>query len=209
MAKINLLPHRQERRKERREAFYFTCIVVAAVAAFLVFVWNSRLSSQIEEQHAKNTYIEAEVKKMDDDIKVISDLQKRKDELLSRMSVIQDLQGRRPVIVRIFDELVRVIPDGVYLVSLDRAGDVFHIAGVAQNNNQISNLMRNIQASPWFKDPELSKVAAEMPNASAGTGGAKPNEPVATNNDFSMTFKLQLPDMTGHGGPATGKAGAK
>jgi type IV pilus assembly protein PilN len=88
-------------------------------------------------------------------------LQTRKEELLARMKVIQDLQGRRPVIVRVFDELAHTVPDKIYLVSFQRSGDMFTIEGYAESNTQVSAFLRNLNASTWFKNPVLANVTAD------------------------------------------------
>lgn len=212
MAKINLLPHRQERRREQRSAFVLVCIVVAGLAMFLVMAWNSEVSSQLDLQNQRNAYIDSETSKLDTDIKTIDDLQKRKDDLLKRMKVIQELQGRRPVIVRIFDEMVRVMPDGVYLTDFERHGDAFHIEGLANDNNDVSTLMRNIQASPWFKNATLKKVQAVPDTSSSNVVDGTSHK-----SQFSMDFELQIPDLVGvdksgkqsSTQPDTGKAGGK
>lgn len=194
MANINLLPWRQELRKQRQQEFIAILLAVSLVAVGIVLFAHMALSKQVSDQEERNQYIKAEIAKLDSQITEIDALQKRRDELLSRMKVIQDLQGRRPVIVRVFDEVVRVIPDGVYLKSLERKGDAFTITGVAESANQVSNLMRNLDASPWFKSPVLSTVAADQ----ASVGGSK--DKVAKDGEkqqgsrFALTVLLEAPD---------------
>lgn len=186
MAKINLLPWRQELRKQRQQEFVAILMAVGLVAVALVLFAHMALSKQVSDQEERNQYIKAEIAKLDGQIQEIDALQKRRDELLARMKVIQDLQGRRPVIVRIFDEMVRVIPDGVYLRSLERKGDTFSLTGVAESANQVSNLMRNLDASPWFKSPQLSTVAADSIKGKADT-----TEEKQPGNKFAMTVLLE------------------
>lgn len=206
MANINLLPWRQELRKQRQQEFVAIIIAVAAIAALLVIFAHTALSKQISDQEERNIYIKNEIATLDKQIKEIDELQKRRDELLSRMKVIQDLQGHRPIIVRVFDEMVRAVPDGIYLTSISRKGDQFSITGLAETNNQVSNFMRNLNASPWFKDASLSTVVAEQQvKPQPGVKGAKPSME-AKGNQFTMTVMLE--------GPATEakedkKAGAK
>ncbi|HEX6591205.1 MAG TPA: PilN domain-containing protein [Moraxellaceae bacterium] len=188
MASINLLPWRQELRKQRQQEFIAILVGVAAVAVGIVLFSHVALSKQVSDQEERNQYIKAEISKLDGQIKEIDVLQKRRDELLARMKVIQDLQGRRPVIVRVFDELVRVIPDGVYLGSLERSGDTFRMSGVAESANQVSNLMRNLDASPWFRNPVLSTVAADQSSSSAQKDGEKQH-----GNKFALTVSLEAP----------------
>lgn len=191
MANINLLPWRQELRKQRQQEFVAILAAVALVAIGLVLFSHVALSKQVSDQEERNQYIKAEISKLDGQIKEIDALQKRRDELLARMKVIQDLQGRRPIIVRVFDELARVIPDGVYLRSLERNGDAFKMTGIAESANQVSNLMRNLDASPWFKGPQLSTVAADKGAAPAGKGA---DADKAHANSFALTVQLEMPE---------------
>lgn len=193
MANINLLPWRQELRKQRQQEFIAVLMGVVMVAVALVLAGHMALSKQVSDQEERNAYIQAEIQKLDGQIKEIDALQKRREELLSRMKVIQDLQGRRPVIVRIFDELVRVIPEGTHLLSLERRGDSFSLTGVAENANQVSALMRNLDASPWFKNPTLSTVAAASGQKAGDT------DEKAQANRFAMSVNLEQPDLTAAG----------
>lgn len=195
MATINLLPWRQELRKQRQQEFVALLLAVAMVAVALVLFAHVALSKQRSDQEERNQYIKAEITKLDAQIKEIDILQKRRDELLSRMKVIQDLQGRRPVIVRVFDELVRVIPEGVYIKTLDCTGDTFKLVGVAESANQVSNLMRNLDASPWFKSPVLSTVVAEK---SVGTGKGKDADK-QRGNTFALSVMLEAPEKAAVG----------
>ncbi len=206
MSNINLLPWRQELRKQRQQEFIAILIAVSLVAVGIVLFAHMALSKQVSDQEERNQYIKSEISKLDSQITEIDALQKRRDELLSRMKVIQDLQGRRPVIVRVFDELVRVMPDGVYLKSLERKGDAFTITGVAESSNQVANLMRNLDASPWFKNPQLSTVAADQ---SAASKAAKDGEK-QQGSRFTMSVMLETPDDgTQKDGAGTAKAEVK
>ena len=196
MATINLLPWRQELRKQRQQEFVAILMAVGIVAVALVLFSHMALSKQVGDQEERNQYIKSEISKLDGQIKEIDALQKRRDELLLRMKVIQDLQGRRPVIVRVFDELVRVIPEGVFLTSLERTGDSFKMSGVAESANQVSNLMRNLDASPWFKSPVLSTVAAE---SIAVAGSSKKDADKQPGNKFALTVSLDSPDIQNAG----------
>lgn len=187
MAHINLLPWRQELRKQRQQEFVAIVAAVGIVAVAIILFINMALSKQISDQEEKNQYIKSEISRLDGQIKEIDELQKRRDELLSRMKVIQDLQGRRPVIVRVFDELVRTIPDGLYLRSLERTGDSFKLEGVAESANQVSAFMRNLDASPWFKSPVLSTVSAEQQSSAKIVDKQQGNK-------FALTVSLETPE---------------
>lgn len=160
MAKINLRPWREELRAERQKQFVVMLLGAVIIAAGLVFIWHAHMNDRIAYQHSRNAYIEKATKALDQKIAQINDLKKRREELLARMKVIQDLQGKRPVIVRIFDELVRTLPDGLYYTSLQRKGNTLHITGMAESNSRISQLMRNFENSNWFTNPNLLNVSA-------------------------------------------------
>lgn len=207
MAHINLLPWRQELRKQRQQEFIAILAAVAIVTVGIILFAHVVLSTMVNDQDSRNNYIKGEISRLDVQIKEIDEIQKRRDELLERMKVIQDLQWHRPVVVHIFDELVRVMPDGVYLKSLERSGDTFKITGIAESANQVSNLMRNLDASPWFKNPMLSNVVADQPAAANGKATPKKdaNIPDQYGNKFALTFQLKAPEV--NGGDGKGKPG--
>ncbi len=160
MAKINLRPWREELRAEKQKQFVVMILGAAIIASGLVFLWKSDMDSRIAYQQSRNAYIETAARKLDEQIKEIEDLKRKRDELLARMQVIQDLQGKRPVIVRVFDELVRTLPDGLFYMDLRRTDDSLDIVGMAESNSRISSLMRQFEESEWFTDPNLSNVSA-------------------------------------------------
>lgn len=160
MAKINLRPWREELRAEKQQQFVVMIVGAAIIAAGLAFLWKSDMDSRIAYQQSRNAYIETATKQLDSQIKEIENLKRKRDELLARMKVIQDLQGKRPVIVRVFDEMVRTLPDGVYYTDLKRTGDRLDIIGMAESNSRISALMRRFEESDWFTAPNLTNVAA-------------------------------------------------
>lgn len=161
MAKINLLPWRDEYRREKQQEFMTVLGVVAAAAALAGYLWISSVNGAIEAQQTRNQMLEKEIAGLEEKVKEITELKKRRAELLDRMKVIQALQGERPVIVRYFDELVRAIPEGVYLTSLERSGNVINLRGVTESNVRVSALMRNVDESEWFSTPNLSSVQAK------------------------------------------------
>tara|TARA_R110001592_G_scaffold86031_4_gene254073 strand:+ start:22377 stop:22967 length:591 start_codon:yes stop_codon:yes gene_type:complete len=181
MASINLRPWREELRAERQKQFLTTLVGVLLVAAGLVFLWQDFVSSQIEYQNSRNAYLKSSMVELDKKIKEIKELKAEKQKLLDRMKVIQDLQGTRPIIVRVMDELVRSLPDGLYYESLDRSGDEIAIKGLAESNNRISGLMRNFESSDWFASPNLKDVSA----VSKGENSL---------NSFDLTVKQVTPE---------------
>lgn len=160
MAKINLRPWREELRAEKQKRFVTTLLGAAIVAAGLVFLWKTDMDNRIAYQESRNDYVEAASRKLDSQIKEIEELRKKREELLARMEVIQDLQGKRPVIVRVFDELVRTLPEGLFYTDLSKTNDRLTIIGMAESNSRIATLMRNFERSEWFNNPSLSNVAA-------------------------------------------------
>jgi len=160
MPAINLRPWREELRAERQKQFITTLVAVLIVACGLVFLWQDYVSSQIEYQASRNSYLKSSMTELDKKIKEIKKLTSEKKQLLDRMKVIQDLQGTRPVIVRVMDELVRTLPDGLFYEELERKGDLITIQGMAESNNRISALMRNFESSVWFANPNLRDVSA-------------------------------------------------
>lgn len=160
MASINLRPWREELRAERQKQFLTILMGVAIVAAGLLFLWNTHVESQIEYQTKRNGYLETAMKELDKKTEEIKELKAKEKKLLERMKVIQDLQGTRPVIVRVFDELVQTLPDGLYYNSVDKKADMLTIKGNSESNNRISALMRNFDASEWFANPNLRDVSA-------------------------------------------------
>ena len=160
MARINLLPWRDELRRVRQKNFLIALGITVAIAAVLIFVRDLTLNASIAEQRSRNQFVQTEISTLDGKIKEINELKKKKKELLARMEVIQNLQGNRPVIVRVFDELVRVLPDGVYFTNLSMKDNRISIQGISESNNRISKLMRQLNESDWFDNPNLTAVKA-------------------------------------------------
>ena len=160
MARINLLPWREELRHERQKNFFTALGISVVIAVVLIFLRDMTLKTAIDEQRGRNSFIQGEITVLDGKIKEINSLKTKKTQLLARTEVIQSLQGNRPVIVRVFDELVRVLPDGVYFTNLSMSGNKLTIKGVSESNNRISKLMRQLDESNWFDNPNLTAVKA-------------------------------------------------
>ena len=160
MAKINLLPWRDEYRQEKKKEFTTAFVGVCIFAALVVYLWISTVEGAIESQNARNNMLQQEIAALQEQVKEIQELKRRKTELIDRMRVIQDLQGTRPVIVRYFDELVRSVPDGIFITLLSRKGNIISIEGVTESNNRVSTFMRRLDASEWFSAPNLNSVTA-------------------------------------------------
>ena len=160
MAQINLLPWREERRQELKKEFLVTGALVLALAAGLVLLADRVVNGQIDTQNARNQYLTENIKVLDKQVAEIKELQKRRNQLLDRMQVIQELQGNRPIIVRVLDQLVRTVPDGVFYTNLVTKEKKISITGIAESNNRVSSLMRRLDSSDWLANPNLDKVQA-------------------------------------------------
>ena len=160
MARINLLPWREQLREERKQQFLVILVGVLIIAGGVVFLADQYLNSAIERQNARNEFLRKENSALDSRIKEISELKTRRQQLVERMKIIQDLQGSRPVAARVFDQLVRTLPDGVYFTDLKMVGQSISIEGAAESNNLVSSLMRNQDGSDWLTTPNLTEVKA-------------------------------------------------
>jgi type IV pilus assembly protein PilN len=167
MPRINLLPHREEARKTKRREFMFAA--VAAIVAGVIIAGCGKLlySSWIDAQNAKNDILKREIGKLDTQITDILDLENRKTRLLARMEIIDKLQRSRPEIVHLFDDMVKTVPEGVYLTSIKETGKKLELHGIAQSSTRVSTYMRNIDASSWISNPVLQVVEA-APNSPTG-----------------------------------------
>lgn len=160
MAKINLLPWRAERREQLKKEFLIITAGFGVAAVLIVLSWQLLLTSAISNQENRNQFLGQRIKELDQQVAEIAELKKQKQELVERMKVIQDLQGSRPEIVHIFDELVRTLPEGVFYTSISRQGKEISLLGTAESNNRVSSLMRQLDVSEWFSGPSLQVVKA-------------------------------------------------
>jgi len=158
MPRINLLPWREAERKRKRQEFVLSIGAALATAALVALLGRWEMSAAISHQQDRNTVLQDEIAKLDKQIEEINGLDAQKRRLLARMEIIERLQRSRPEIVHVFDEIVRVLPEGVYLTYLKQTGPKFEFRGVAQSSTRVSTLMRNIEASEWLSDPSLQIV---------------------------------------------------
>ncbi len=194
--RINLLPWREWRRKRLQREFILQLVLAAILGAAIWFFWNSAVSARVEGQERRNAYVEEQISKLDDKIAEIEKLEERRSELVERMKVIQELQGNRPTIVYLFDRLVKTLPEGVYYTSVERTGKQFSISGVSESNNRISRLMRNLEESRWFEEPNLQNVSAEEDQQ----GDQDDAEDGEQRNQFSLTVSQANPREQGESG---------
>jgi type IV pilus assembly protein PilN len=158
--RLNLLPWREIRRREQDRQLLTIAIGAWVLMVVIVFYAHIHVSGLIDAQTRRNQFLKQEIAKVELEIKEVAELRKRRQDLIARMNVIQQLQSDRTRVVRVFDELVRRIPDGVQLSTLKQtgSGNNMSLAGVAQSNARVSALMRNFAASDWFSDPELEVI---------------------------------------------------
>lgn len=161
MILINLLPHREAARKLRREVFFVTLGLAALAGLLVCSLLYSWYSTQIESQRGRNTFLQSEISRLDVQIKDIATLQAEITSLKARQAAVEDLQGNRNLPVHLLSELVRQLPDGVYLNSLKQENQLVLITGIAQSNERVSELLRNLaNNSPWLSKPELVEITA-------------------------------------------------
>lgn len=223
MARINLLPWRAERRKQRQQDFVkiLGLTVIAAIGlAFLIITYHN---GQIEGQGERNAFLQAEIAEVDKAIAEIEELDRQKDRLLARKEVIEQLQANRSQMVHLFDSLVRTIPDGAVLTSIKQDDQLLTLNGRAQSNARVSTYMRNLEGSGWMTSPELSIIEAKgedkglpyefslqvklaNPNAPKDADGdGIPDEPVATAAVPAEAAEAAVPTVA-NPGPAAPEA---
>lgn len=177
MIRINLLPHREEAKKARREQFYVLAGLISVLGVLIVFAIYTLIGGAISNQDDSNNFLKGEIAVLDKQLDQIKRLKEQTQALLSRKQVIENLQRDRGETVYMLSELVKQVPEGIYLKGLKQDGLKVSIAGHAQSNARISALMRNLEASPWLETPQLIESKAVVIN------GRRINE-------FGMTFVL-------------------
>jgi type IV pilus assembly protein PilN len=169
MPRINLLPWREQERKIRRREFMVAA--GGAIFASVIFILGGKLlySSWTDAQNEKNNLLKKEIVKLDAQIADIQDLENRKQRLVARMEIIEKLQRKRPEIVHLFDEIVKTVPDGIYLTTIKQTGNKLEIHGVAQSSTRVSTFMRNIDSSVWMDNPVLQVVESSRDSPTGGS----------------------------------------
>jgi type IV pilus assembly protein PilN len=196
MNRINLLPHREERRKRARQHFFVVAGGTAVLGVLVVGLMHTFYAAKIETQTDRNRFLKSEIVKLDKDIAEIKKLRDEIQALLARKQVIETLQADRAQTVHLLDELVRQMPDGVYLKSVLQKGLRVNLVGYAQSNARVSTLMRNIEASPWLEKPELIEVRAA-------------NVDKKRVSEFNLFLSLKRVATEDKGGKAPAKSAAK
>ena len=180
MIPINLLPHRQARRKAQQRQFLVLAGGTVGVGVALVVLVHGFLAERIDTQNSRNHYLDTEIAKLDKQIDEIKKLKEQTTSLLARKRVVESLQANRTEAVRLLDQLVRQLPDGLYLKQIKQTGDIVNVQGYATSNARVSTLMRNFEASPWLEDPKLVEIkAVKLNNANL--------------NEFNLNVKITRP----------------
>lgn len=160
MIRINLLPHREAKRKARRQQFYTMAGLVSVLAGLIVFLFYSIIGGYVSSQEEKNAFLKNEVSLLDKQIEQIKHLKEQTQALLSRKQIIESLQRDRAEAVNLLSELTKQVPEGIYLRSIRQVGQRVDLVGYTQSNARVSTLMRNLEASPWLENPQLVEIKA-------------------------------------------------
>ena len=190
MMRINLLPHRAEKRHARQVQFVALSVISVVLGGLLVGFVQVAISSQISYQERRNTYLKQETAILDKQIEEIKKLREQTQAFLARKNVVENLQSTRSDVVHLLDQMLRILPDGVYLKTLKQAGNRISLVGYAQSNARISTLMRAIEDSPWLDSPSLVEIHA------VSAGGTRVSE-------FSLNFNLTKPQAAANPLPAS------
>lgn len=192
MIRINLLPHREIKRAAKQRVFNIMAGAVLGLAAVIAVMVYILIQGRIDLQNERNSYLEAEIAKLDTQIKEIDKLKEQKSALLARKQVVEQLEGNRSEVVRLFDQMVRQLPDGIYLSQIEQKGAQVKIQGYAQSSARVSSLMRNLDASPWLENPSLVEIKAANVN----------NLRV---NQFELNITLVRPEVLDENAKSTSK----
>ena len=190
MIRINLLPHREEKRKRRQQQFFGIfafSVILGLVAAGAVWFF---LDQQVEQQAANVAYMKGEISKLDKQIEEIRKIREETASLLAKKQVVEGLQSNRSEPVQLLDQLLRQLPEGIYLKAVKQTGVKVNVLGYAQSNARVSTLMRNLGASPYLENPELVEIKAVLLN----------NDPNKRVNEFSMNISVKRAKMEDTGG---------
>lgn len=182
MIRINLLPHRAEKRKARQIQLIAFSVISLVMGVLVVGFVHVAINSQISYQERRNQYLKQETEVLDKQIAEIKKLREQTESLLARKTVVEELQTTRSDVVHLMDQMLRILPDGVYLKSLKQTGNKINLTGYAQSNARVSTLMRAIESSPWLEKPSLVEIHA------TSTGSTRMSEFI-----LNLSLKKQAP----------------
>ena len=190
MILINLLPHREEKRRQRKRAFFAALAASAVLGLLVAGVWYAVLQQMTAAQQARNDFLKAEIARLEVQIKDIAALRTEIEALKARQKAVEDLQTDRNIPVHLLDELVKQTPEGIYLTSVKQNGQVVLVSGMAQTNERVSEFLRNtLYSSPWLEKPELVEIKTATPATGAGTAARDQRRL----NEFSMRLNIKRP----------------
>jgi type IV pilus assembly protein PilN len=185
VVRINLLPHREEKRQARQRQFVSFAVLLAIFSLAVVGLVHMIFAAKIDDQLARNKLLRTEIAKLDDQIREIDKLRDQIQQVLARKQVVETLQANRSEAVHLLDQIVRQLPDGIYLKQIKQGGNRIQMVGYAQSNARVSTLMRNIEASPWVTAPELVEIKlVTLPGAARGAAAQQVNE-------FTLNFQVK------------------
>lgn len=164
MIRINLLPHREIKRAARRRQFNYLLVATLAAALGVIGLGQFAISSSIASQAERNSFLESEIARLDAQIKEIRKIREETRALLERKQVVETLQSNRAEVVHLFDEIVRILPEGLYVKAVKQSGGEIELQGYTQSSARVSTLMRNLEDSPWFERPTLIEIKAATVN---------------------------------------------
>jgi type IV pilus assembly protein PilN len=194
MIRINLLPHRQEKRAQRKKQMAVGAGIAVGVGLIVGLLGQTYLAGRVDTQRIRNAYLSEETKKLDAQIEKIKGIKEQTADLMARKQVVEGLQTNRAESVHLMDQLVRQLPEGMWIKTVKQTGQIVNIVGYAQTNGRISTLMRNFDGSEWLEKPELVEIKASMLN----------NNPVS---EFSMNVRVKRvqPEVADDSGQKSGK----
>ncbi len=162
--RINLLPHREIKRAARRRQFGVLLVSVLVLAVGVIGLGQAAISNRLDVQEERNAFLQQEIAKLDIQIKKIRKIKEETQALLERKQVVETLQSNRTEVVHLFDEIIRILPEGLYVKSVKQSGDQIELQGYTQSSARVSTLMRNLEDSPWFEQPSLVEIKAATVN---------------------------------------------
>jgi type IV pilus assembly protein PilN len=199
MPRINLLPHRESKRKERKLKFMVALVVAAGAGIITAFAAYLMYGSMIDSQQHRNDELRAQIKTLDKQIEEINDLESAKQKFIARMEIIEKLQRSRPEIVHVFDEIVRTLPEGVYLTSVQQTDKKLKFEGVAQSSTRVSTFMRNLDGSQWLRNPELLVVESTKGSGPGSSFTLTADQVTTAGDDNAGNRKMRKASLGGAG----------
>ena len=196
MAHINLLPWREELRKEQKQRFAVLSLLTVVLAGLVTLYAHLHIGGLLDDQSARNEYLKTETAALDQRIKEIKDLEAIRAKLQARINIIQQLQRSRPGVVHLFDELARTLPNGVYLNGISQKEMAVTVNGIAQSNARVSAFMRDVEASKWISSPKLGIISSST------------QEQMARSNNFTLLVTQTDPEKDAAADATTGPAAA-